>query len=261
MGISSSPERAPACPRCGGAGFLRLDVATDDPRFGDLVTCQCKARELQERRLRSLTERSNLAALAGMVFDTFMVDTPQRTAFHRAQQFAMNPDGWLVIMGGYGTGKTHLAAAIGNYRLAAGEPVLFQVVPDLLDHLRSAYAPGSESGYDELFETVRQAPLLILDDLGTQISTQWAQEKLYQLFNHRYTFRLPTVITTNNTLDDIGGRLASRMSDPQISNCVVIDAGDFRNGVAEPRAAVERPSSRPVRRRGGRSGVEFTDRP
>ena len=106
-------------------------------------------------------------------------------------------------------------SAIGNYRLAAGEPVLFQVVPDLLDHLRSAYAPGSEAGYDELFESVRQAPLLILDDFGTQISTEWAKEKLYQLFNHRYTFHLPTVITTNNSLDEIGGRLASRMSDPQ----------------------------------------------
>jgi DNA replication protein DnaC len=230
-------------------------VPVDDPRFGELIPCVCKEREIQERRLRGLLERSNLSALSAMTFDTFMVDAPQRTAFNRAQQFAMHPDGWLVIMGGYGTGKTHLAAAIGNYRLSIGEPALFMVVPDLLDHLRSAYAPGSEAGYDELFEGVRQAPLLILDDLGTQISTQWAQEKLYQLFNHRYTFRLPTVITTNNSLDEIGGRLASRMSDPQISYCVTIDATDFRGGVTPAGAptAVRQP------RRRHRNGVEFTD--
>lgn len=225
----------------------------DDPRFGELIPCSCKEREIQERRLRSLVERSNLSALAAMTFDTFMVGAPQRTAFTRAQQFAAHPDGWLVIMGGYGTGKTHLAAAIGTYRLSIGEPALFMVVPDLLDHLRSAYAPGSEAGYDDLFEGVRQTPLLILDDFGTQISTQWAKEKLYQLFNHRYTFRLPTVITTNNSLDEIDGRLASRMSDPQISYCVTIDAGDFRGGVPSPGPAARQP------RRRTRNGVEFSD--
>jgi DNA replication protein DnaC len=163
-------------------------------------------------------------------------------------------------MGGYGVGKTHLAAAIGNHRLAIGEPVLFQVVPDLLDHLRAAYAPGSEAGYDELFESIRQVPLLILDDLGTQISTQWAQEKLFQLLNHRHNFELPTVITTNNSLDEIGGRLASRMSDPQISTCVTIDAVDFRGG-GDNRSRADRAPERATRRsRGSRSGIEFTDR-
>jgi DNA replication protein DnaC len=130
------------------------------------------------------------------------------------------------------------------------------VVPDLLDHLRSAYAPDSEAGYDELFEGVRQAPLLILDDLGTQTSTQWAQEKLYQLFNHRYTFRTTTVITTNSSLDQIGGRLASRMADPNTSKCVVIDGIDVRSGLPDD----NKPSSaRQPRRRPPRGGVGFSD--
>ncbi|HEY8287071.1 MAG TPA: ATP-binding protein [Chloroflexota bacterium] len=253
-----SPEAVAACPRCEGAGFLRLDVPVDDPRFGELIRCECKEREVTERRAQRLVEKSNLGAMAGYTFSTFMVDAPQRTAYQRAHQFAEAPAGWLVIMGGYGTGKTHLAAAIGNYRLSLGEPALFMVVPDLLDHLRSAYAPGSELGYDELFEAVRQTPLLILDDLGTQISTQWAQEKLYQLFNHRYIFRLPTVFTTNSSLDEIGGRLASRMSDPQISYCVTIDASDFRGGV--PGAGPGPANQRAGRKRPGRPNVEFTDR-
>ena len=260
-GISSSRNQEPPCPRCGGTGFLRLDVPTDDPRFGEIVACHCKEREMHERRTRTLVARSNLSALAGMTFDNYLVDAPQRTAFTRARQFAENPEGWLIIMGPYGTGKTHLAAAIGNYRLQAGEPVLFQVVPDLLDHLRSAYAPGSETGYDEMFDSVRQAPLLILDDLGTQLSSQWAQEKLYQLFNHRYTFQLPTVFTTNNSLEEINPRLASRMADPQLSTCVTIDAGDFRGAPAPSRVQQgDRNAPRARQGRRGRADIGFTDR-
>jgi DNA replication protein DnaC len=259
-GTSSNRKQEPSCPRCRDAGFLRPDVPVDDPRFGELIPCECRLREVQERRTRQLLERSNLGALTSMTFDTFMVDEPQRTAYQRALQFAQHPDGWLVIMGWYGTGKTHLAAAIGNYRLSLGSPALFMVVPDLLDHLRSAYAPGSELGYDDFFEGVRQAPLLILDDLGTQISTPWAQEKLYQLFNHRYIYRLATVITTNHSLDEIGGRLASRMSDPQISYCVTIDSGDFRGGGEKARGPGTAPD-RAQRRRQGRGEVSYTDRP
>jgi len=76
-------------------------------------------------------------------------------------------------------------------------------VPDLLDHLRATYGPDSEVRFDERFEEVRDAPVLILDDLGTQNATPWAQEKLYQILNHRYNAQLPTVVTTNQDLADI----------------------------------------------------------
>ena len=87
------------------------------------------------------------------------------------------------------------------------------VVPDLLDHLRSTFGPSSNVTYDELFEEVRSAPLLVLDDLGTQSATSWAREKLYQILNHRYVAGLPTVITTSSTIDEIDPRIRSRMLD------------------------------------------------
>ena len=89
-------------------------------------------------------------------------------AFRLAQEFAENPRGWLVLAGTYGCGKTHLAAAIGNYQASLGQAPIFVVVPDLLDHLRSTFSPNSTVSYDEIFEEVRTARLLILDDLGTQ---------------------------------------------------------------------------------------------
>src|SRR5581483_6014137 len=98
----------------------------------------------------------------------------------------------------------------------------FAVVPDLLDHLRATFAPGGEVSYDELFETVKSSPLLVLDDLGTQSSTQWAREKLFQLLNHRYTENLPTVITTNEPISALDERLRARLNDPKVWKVDVI---------------------------------------
>ncbi len=150
------------------------------------------------------------------------------TAYKLARNFAENPEGWLVFLGTCGCGKTHLAAAIANYRLKRRRPVVFAVVPDLLDHLRSTFNPESRITYDELFEGLRTAPVRILDDLGAHSSSPWAQEKLYQLINYRYNARLPTVITSNHRLEDIDPRLASRMSDRRLSTVVTILAPDYR---------------------------------
>ncbi|GAG12281.1 unnamed protein product, partial [marine sediment metagenome] len=140
----------------------------------------------------------------GMTFDSFdwkRVNLPleQRQnleeAFRLALDFAKSPDGWLVFQGVNGCGKTHLAAAIINYRYQNKKPALFIVVPDFLDHLRSTFSPESKISYDQLFESVKGTPLLVLDDFGEQTTTPWAQEKLYQVINYRYNARLSTVIT------------------------------------------------------------------
>jgi len=70
---------------------------------------------------------------------------------------------------------------------------------------------------------VRQSRLLILDDLGTQSATPWAQEKLYQLFNYRYNSELPTVITTSSKMEKLDPRLFSRLQDQRICQIIVID--------------------------------------
>ena len=118
-----------------------------------------------------------------------------KEAYEAAQTYAEKPRGWLVFTGDYGTGKTHLAAAIANRRAELGDPPLFVVVPDLLDHLRATFSPTSQTTFDRRFEEIRAAPLLVLDDLGTQSMTPWVREKLYQLFNYRSNAELPTVVT------------------------------------------------------------------
>jgi DNA replication protein DnaC len=141
--------------------------------------------------------------------------------------YAEKPRGWLVLMGGYGSGKTHLAAAIANYRAQLGDPPLFVMVPDLLDHLRATFSPGSNVAFDRRFDEIRTAPLLVLDDLGTQSMTPWVREKLYQLFNHRYNAELPTVITTSDSLDEMDPRIRSRLLDARLCSIYAITAPGF----------------------------------
>jgi DNA replication protein DnaC len=156
-------------------------------------------------------------------------------AYRLALDFAKSPDGWIVFQGVNGCGKTHLAAAIANYRLKEGGAVKFVVVPDLLDHLRSAFSPESTVTYDQLFEEVKNAPLLILDDLGKQSTTPWAQEKLYQIINYRYNAQLPTVVTTNCATDELDPPISSRIVDPKISVLFHIVALDYWSGRPAPR--------------------------
>ena len=227
----------PDCPHCGGLGYVIPDVPPVDPRFGKAVACTCRAAEREMARLDGLLKLSQLGALQDCTFDSFLPEghglTPGKQlnlklAYDRALTYAQKPDGWLVLKGGYGCGKTHLAAAIANQRIAMGHPALFVNTPDLLDHLRATFSPNSPTGYDERFEQIRNTPLLILDDLGAQSNSDWAQEKLYQIFNHRYNSRLATVVTTNLELEAIEIRIRSRMVDPSLVQVIHIAAPDFR---------------------------------
>jgi len=222
------------CPICGGAGFVRRDVALDHPDFGRAFPCRCVLDEREEQRLTRLQRYSNLGPLTRLTFDNLMTrgrttDPLNQERFAQAaaaaREFAREPSGWLFFCGPSGCGKTHLAAAITNGAIEVGQPTLFVVVPDLLDHLRAAYSPGSELTYDELFEQVRNSPLVVLDDLGAHSATPWAQEKLYQLINHRYNHRLPTVFTSSRPLEELDERLRTRLTDAGLSRVFQLECG------------------------------------
>jgi len=237
--VRMTTPAAPVCAICGGTGFVVPDLPPAHPNFGKALPCRCRTQERMERSVRVLQRLSSLDPVKRLTFETFIPEPSHlpaekafnlRRAYETCIHYAQEPEGWLLLTGTYGCGKTHLAAAIANARLDIGQSALFMVVPDLLDHLRAAFSPHSEVSYDELFEQLRTTPLLILDDLGTQSSTPWAQEKLFQLLNHRYNAQLPTVITTNQRLEDLEQRLRSRLLDMNLVNHFAIIAPDFRAG-------------------------------
>jgi len=232
----------PNCPICGGVGYLRQDLPVGHPEFGRLEICTCRRSEMSKRIHSRLFELSNLDGLQHLTFDNFQsrgriglrpaqADTLE-LAFNQSKIFAENLEGWLLLQGDFGTGKTHLAAAIANFTVSMGVPTLFITVPDLLDTLRFSY-DDPEATVEQRFDQIRTAPLLVMDDFGTQNATSWAQEKLFQIVNYRYINHLPLVVTTNLLLDEIEGRIRSRLEDPELVTRVHIRVPDYRRPTLE----------------------------
>jgi DNA replication protein DnaC len=232
----------PDCPLCGGVGYLRQDLPVGHPDFGQLQVCSCRHAEISQRIHRRLFELSNLDELEHLTFENFQprgriglrpaqAETLE-LAYNQSRLFAQNLQGWLLLQGDYGCGKTHLAAAIANFSVNMGVPTLFITVPDLLDTLRFAY-DDPQATFEQRFDQIRTAPLLVMDDFGTQNATPWAQEKLFQIINYRYINRLPLVVTTNLMLEEIEGRIRSRLEDPELVTRVHIRVPDYRQPMVE----------------------------
>ncbi len=220
------------CPTCKGAGFVHPSLASGEVDFSRVVPCRCTVKEKDKERQARLEKYSNLGLLKRLTFDNlipqgrsgYTINQEQFSkAYDAAKDFANNPRGWLVFIGPSSCGKTHLAAAIASERIDRGHPALFKTVPDLLDDLRATFSPDRDIPYSQSFESVRNAPLLILDDLGTQSSTPWAKEKLDQLLNHRFSQELPTVITTYIPLSDLDDRIRSRLSSPKLCQTFTLE--------------------------------------
>lgn len=100
-----------------------------------------------------------------------------------------------------GTGKSHLARAIllemiQKHKISG----LTVTVPNLMDDLR----PGAdEDRREEKLQTLKNIPLLVLDDLGAQKTTDWVTERIFVIINARYDELLPTIITSNVYLEEL----------------------------------------------------------
>lgn len=236
-GHEETADQQPPCRICDDARWLNVDAPIGSPEFGTVIPCECQATVWGSDIRKRLRDYSDLGPLERMTFESMeptgregFVDPPSfRRARDAAQRYSHDPMGWLVISGPSGTGKTHIAAAIANRLVKDGRPVKFVSVPDLLDHMRSTLDRDQENsdgdGFENLFSHIIEAPMLVLDDLGVQSPTRWAEEKIDQVLSHRYARRLPTVLTTSLAIDQLPDRLRTRVMDPFISERIELQSG------------------------------------
>ena len=227
------------CNICGGKGWLTPIVPTGHPDFGSIKACECRNSMREDEITRRLLAYSNLGYLSQYTFESLDEygrdnNDSNRQIFKQtlkdSSDFSENPSGWLTITGPHGTGKTHLAAAIANRCIETGKPAFFIYVPDLIDHLRSSYANETTTDlvYQDLFQQIRNSPILILDGLSSRSITHWAQEKINQMLNHRASGHMPTVLTLSDDVSDIDSFIKSRIQDTNLGILVTtaIDLGD-----------------------------------
>ncbi len=162
--------------------------------------------ELVRRQDRLLSRRRKLAEFrdAGKMLDSFDFDfnkkMDRRLVFELAtgRFIAQHED--ALFLGPPGTGKSHLAQALGQAAIEQGHKVLYREAHVLLDELADATLDGQRKQHMEMLET---APLLIIDDLGMRKLPATAAEDLLELIMRRYE-RRSTLITSNRPVEDWG---------------------------------------------------------
>ena len=217
-------------------------VEVHDGRFSyALKVCRHERSRREKLRIAKLFSSARIPrAYEGDTFADYTVTDGNRKAVEAARWMLAGGSG-VFLYGEKGTGKTKLAAIIANERARAGSPVLFASVPDLMADIRRSFKEGTTS---EAVQAVKNAPFLVLDDLGAEKMTEWVGEQLFCIVNHRYNEQLPTVVTSNysptqviahmatvdglgNVIDDMQGqRIMSRIY--EMCERVEIRGADWR---------------------------------
>ncbi len=166
--------------------------------------------------------------------------TSEENALLQAHQLAREypaVDRGLIFMGPAGVGKTHLAVSIIRDLTEKGFASVFCEFGSLLKQIQDSYNPVSKSSELKVLAPVFQADVLVLDELGATVPTDWVRDTMYQIINRRYNDNKLTIFTTNyfdkprsekeQVLEDrIGTRLRSRLY--EMCAKVVMDGEDYR---------------------------------
>src|SRR5215212_5771435 len=193
--MRSAPAIPATCPRCAGSGWVPLPG--DDLRV-EPCGCQGDLRRSQRLAAANIPKR-----YAHCTLETFRESSPVlRLAKKRVQEFA---DLWpntsegkgLLLMGGCGAGKTHLAVAALVEIINSGKPgrVLFSNFQDLIQEIQASF--DSDATKADILRPLLETDLLVLDELGSQKPTTFVQDILYYVINTRYNEERTTIFTTN----------------------------------------------------------------
>ncbi|MFN2443114.1 MAG: ATP-binding protein [Thermoanaerobaculia bacterium] len=227
------PVSTPVCDNCGGSGWItRAGSLRADP-----CVCQRDLKRNQRIAASRIPKRYLHCQLAGFH------DRSDRSLGAAKRRVAEFIDCWpaddrgLLLMGGSGVGKTHLAVAIIVEIIDQDKPgkLIFRNFQELVQDLQASFDSSETPKKAEILQPLIDADLLVLDELGSQKPTPFVQDILYYIINSRYNDVKATIFTTNyvdepgkageERLEDrIGARLRSRLF--EMAQPVLITARD-----------------------------------
>jgi DNA replication protein DnaC len=243
MKISESQYKLKTCPKCGGNKEFILTIAGEKRKVPCLCKCEAEKRdklaELEKQkqkimRLEKLRSHSLMGKqFENCTFENFEVDKSNKGMYKLGKNYC---DNWqemkeknmgLLLYGPPGTGKTYLAFCIANELLSEMVPVVAISSIGLLNKIKETYRSWGREGEAEVINNLKNASLLILDDLGAENNTDWAKEKIYEIIDSRYRDKKPCIITTNLTREGLKEKLTgedgvSRTYDRIIEMCYPI---------------------------------------
>lgn len=202
------------CPRCADSKFISVaGKATPCP------VCVMPTEEFEE---------ANSAAIMGI----FPEHIHSRMSNFDGDELVIEMTKWaahwppetvnIVFVGDAGNGKTHMSVALlREVSERHGRYGLFVKVTPLLERLRAASSDTATERVDQIMAPLLATSLLVLDDIGKGNWTAFAEEKMWLVIDHRYSKRLPTIVSANtDSLARLSGPTRDRLMDSRISRTV-----------------------------------------
>lgn len=221
-----SDLRYESCEICGGRQSMIIDFLGKTRKVKVLCKCQDEKlnaeREIEKnKQLQKRLERLKAYSLMDENFNICTFDNWIRSKendklfaigkkYCKQWQKMKEENIGLLIWGPPGTGKSYFSFCIANALLKEMVPVVAISSIGLLNRIKATYGSYGQEEEIEIINSLKNASLLILDDLGAENGTEWSNEKLYEIIDSRYRMKKPMIITTNLSLEGLKNKLTSR---------------------------------------------------